>query len=226
MMNCIWLGQAGLLFNFNGTTVMVDPYLSNSCYEKNKKFVRRFPADESFLKVRPDILILTHSHLDHTDPQTLKLIFENPGSTLVLAAGNAWSTARGLAGSNCVLFNAGTGWTCKNLHFKAVYAAHSDNSAIGVIINFESKNYYITGDTLFHDKVLADITCPIEVVFLPINGVGNNMNAVDAALFAEKIGAKLAVPLHFGLFDEIDPKSFSFANKVIPKPYQVILGQS
>ncbi len=48
------------------------------------------------------------------------------------------------------------------------------------------------------------------------------MNMVDAAHFAKEIGAKKVVPLHFGLFDSIDPVGFSFENKAIPPIYQEV----
>lgn len=225
-MRCTWLGQAGLLFDFNGTTVMVDPYLSNSCFLKNPSFVRRFPVNADFLKIRPDVLILTHNHLDHTDPETLAKLFENPGSSLVLASENAWQQVRKFGGrNNYVQFNAGTSWTHGSLHFRAVYAEHSDNKAIGVMITAEGKNYYITGDTLYNEKVIESVHGAVDYIFLPINGVGNNMNATDAALLANRLCAGQAVPLHFGLFDQIDPESFPFENKIVPRPYLPVLAE-
>ena len=59
----------------------------------------------------------------------------------------------------------------------------------------------------------------IDAVFLPINGVGNNMNAVDAARFAKRCGAKLAIPVHWGMFDGISPESLLFEPKKIPELY-------
>ena len=46
------------------------------------------------------------------------------------------------------------------------------------------------------------------------------MNAKDAADFAYEIGAKSAVPLHYGLFDSIDPSEFDFEDSVILEPYK------
>ena len=68
-------------------------------------------------------------------------------------------------------------------------------------------------------KVLPE---DIYAVFLPINGVGNNMNMADAARFARDCGAKLAVPIHFGMFDNINPEDFIFENRVIPEVYKKI----
>ena len=54
----------------------------------------------------------------------------------------------------------------------------------------------------------------------PINGVGNNMNASDAADFAYEIDAKCAIPLHYGLFDDINPETFDFEDKILLNPFE------
>ena len=222
-MTVFWLGQAGLLFDFDGVKVTVDPYLSNSVEKVEPKNYRRQPIDESFFDIKPDILILTHNHLDHTDPETLERLFSKHGGICVLASGNAWQTARKFGGdNNYVMFNRGTVWTEKGIKFEAVYAEHSDDKAVGVIISYGGRNYYITGDTLYNKKVIKDINIPIDVVFLPINGVGNNMNMTDAAHFAERIKAKTAVPIHFGMFDSLNAGNFGFKNRVIPEIYKEI----
>lgn len=222
-MTVFWLGQAGLLFEFNGVRVMVDPYLSNSVKKVEPKNYRRQSIDEGFFDIKPDILILTHNHLDHTDPETLERMFSKHGGICVLASYNAWQTARKFGGdNNYVMFNRGTVWTEKGIKFEAVYAEHSDDKAVGVIISYGGRNYYITGDTLYNKKVIKDINIPIDVVFLPINGVGNNMNMTDAAHFAEEIKAKTAVPIHFGMFDSLNADDFNLKNRVIPEIYKEI----
>lgn len=222
-MKITFLGQAGLLFDLDGIKVMIDPYLSNSVEKVEPKNYRRQPIDESYFDIKPDILILTHNHLDHTDPETLEKLFSKHNGICVLASGNAWQTVRKFGGdNNYIMFNRGTVWTEKRIKFEAVHAEHSDDRAIGVIISYGGSNYYITGDTLYNKKVINDINLPIDAVFLPINGAGNNMNMTDAARFAEIIKAKVAVPVHFGMFDNLNPEDFNFKNKVIPQIYKEI----
>lgn len=222
-MKITFLGQAGLLFDLDGIKVMIDPYLSNSVEKVEPKNYRRQPIDKSCFDVKPDILILTHNHLDHTDPETLEKLFSKHNGICVLASGNAWQTVRKFGGNNnYVMFNRGTVWTEKSIKFEAIHAEHSDDRAIGVIISYGGSNYYITGDTLYNKKVINDINLPIDAVFLPINGAGNNMNMTDAARFAEIIKAKVAVPVHFGMFDNLNPEDFNFKNKVIPQIYKEI----
>ena len=101
-------------------------------------------------------------------------------------------------------------------------ASHSDPFAIGVIIEdiCEGKTYYITGDTLYNENIFKDLPKNIDVVFLPINGVGNNMNEVDAVRFFKACGAKCAVPYHVGMFDEKTPDIFDDENKITLEIYK------
>lgn len=221
-MKITWLGQAGLLFETNDTKIIIDPYLSDSIEKVNPKSKRNVPVDESFLKIKPDILILTHDHLDHTDPETISHYINENTSVTVLASGGAWAIARKQGGNNnYVLFNESTVWTHKNITFTAVRACHSDPMAIGVIIEAEGKTYYITGDTLYNKDIFKTLPKKIDYVFLPINGKGNNMNALDARKFCEKIKCK-AIPMHCGLFDNIDMNTFGYKNKVVPEFYKEI----
>ena len=86
----------------------------------------------------------------------------------------------------------------------------------------EGKKYYVTGDTLYNRNIFKELPKDIYAVFLPINGLGNNMNMADAVRFAEDCGAKFAVPTHFGMFDNIKPEDFMAENRVIPEVYKKI----
>lgn len=222
-MKVIWLGQAGLLFEINDTKIIIDPYLSNSVEKIEPLNYRRVPVDESFFDIKPDIIVLTHNHLDHTDPETLCHYLKEDSGICVLASGVAWQNVRKTFGgrNNYVMFNRHTQWTHKDIRFTAVYAEHSDDCAIGVIIEAEGKKYYITGDTLYNTEIFKDLPNDIDYTFVPVNGVGNNMNMADAERFCNKIGGK-AIPLHCGLFDEIDLNLFGYENKVVPEFYKEI----
>lgn len=222
-MKVTWLGQAGLLFEINGIKIIVDPYLSDSVEKIEPHNKRRVAVDKSFLEIEPDVIILTHNHLDHTDPDTLRFYLNDDSEVCVLASYNAWQTARKFGGikNNYVMFNKGTVWTEKGIKFEAVYAEHSDDYAIGVIIYAENKKYYITGDTLYNKKISDDLPKKIDYIFLPVNGRGNNMNMEEAKVFCDKTGAK-AIPVHCGLFDNIDMNDFAYENKVIPEFYKEI----
>lgn len=132
-MKVTWLGQAGLLFEIGKIKIIVDPYLSDNCQKVNPKSVRKIPVNDKFLALKPDVLILTHKHLDHTDPETLKYYLENDEEITVLAPKGTWEIVREFKGNhNYVMFNRQTEFTAEGICFKAVYAEHSDENAIGV----------------------------------------------------------------------------------------------
>ncbi len=219
-----WLGQAGLLIEADEKIILVDPYLSDSVEKINPNNYRRQPIDESLFEIKPDIIVLTHNHLDHTDPETLKHYLGEDSCVTVLASYNAWQEVRKFGGvkNNYVMFNRHTIWTEGNIRFKAVKAEHSDAYAIGVVIYYDDKKVYVTGDTLYNEEIFVDIPKDIDAVFLPINGVGNNMNIADAVKFSRRIGAKKTVPIHFGMFDEIDPDGFDFDGAIVPTIYNIV----
>ena len=225
-MKVTWIGQAGLLFESDeGTRVIVDPYLSDSVVKVEPKNYRRKPIDERFLEITPDVLVFTHNHLDHYDPETAPVYLAMERRMTVLAPESVWGVARKNGGShNYVQFDRGTVWTEKGLRFTAVRATHSDKSAIGVLIEELSsgKVFYVTGDTLYNHDIFEDIPSGIYAIFLPINGVGNNMNAADASAFARRVGARHDVPVHFGMFDELTADIFESDRKVVPDMYKEI----
>ena len=247
-MKITWLGQAGFLLEKNGKKILLDPYLSDACGAVNPASHRRTPLDEHYLHIKPDAILLTHDHIDHTDNETLKHYLPGAGGILVLAGANAWTKVRGFGGDNDVKtlskiyngiiftflyapivvliiysFNEGKSrvrW--EGFTFTAVCAEHSDPEAIGFIVDDSSKKYYFTGDTLYSEAVFAQLPKDLYAVFLPINGKGNNMNPTDAAAFAARTGAKYSIPMHFGMFDQLNPKLFTADNALIPTVYQSV----
>ena len=222
-MNITWIGQAGLLFDNGKTKIMIDPYLSDSVKKVNPKNFRRVPVDESLFDANPDVMIFTHDHLDHFDPETVPRLFAESKPMTVLCPSSVWQKARMHGGAhNYVQFNRYTEWTECGFRFKAVGAEHSDVYAIGVVIwdLTENKTYYVAGDTLYNGEILKDLPENIDVIFLPVNGVGNNMNACDAERFATASGAKHAVPYHIGMFDELSADIFKAENKLTLEIYK------
>jgi len=220
-MQITWIGQAGLLIRTQGLTLLIDPYLSDSVGKTDPAKSRRVPVDETLFDIEPDMLLFTHVHLDHFDPETVEKYLKKPGPITVLAPSGSWQAARAYGGAhNYVLFDKGTEWTEGDIRFTAVPAVHSDLAAIGIVIEAEGKRVYITGDTLYSKKILEELPEEIDLIVLPVNGAGNNMNMADAARFARNCGAKQAMPVHCGMMDGLDPAAFPFENKIVPAIYK------
>ena len=225
-MKITWIGQAGLLLEGHGIQMMIDPYLSDSVVKVNPRNYRRVPVKEELFDITPDVLIFTHDHLDHYDPETAPRFLKKTDKTMtVLCPASVFSKARkDGALHNYVQMSRHTQWTEYGFRFTAVKAEHSDAYAMGVVIEDleEGRTYYVTGDTLYNTEIFTDLPAEIDVLFLPINGVGNNMNMTDAARFAERTGAEKVVPIHFGMFDELNPENFVCENRVLPTLWEEI----
>ena len=228
-MKITWLTQAGLLFENGNITVMVDPYFSNSVGEQiDPEKNRRIPADESFLDKAPDVVLITHDHLDHLDPQTIEALLARSKKPITfLAPENAYNKLKKYGGChNYVMLNAHSVWSERGITFYAVHAEHSDRTAVGFILDDGERTFYVSGDTLYNfdviDEVLELVEDGVDFAFVPINGKGNNMNAKDAADFVYEIDAKRAVPLHYGLFDNIDPETFDYDSTMTLEPFKTV----
>lgn len=221
-MKVTWLGQAGLFFDNGAYKIMVDPYLSDAVAATDPEKYRRTPNNRDFFAVQPDVLIFTHDHLDHYDPETAAVFLGKERKPMtVLCPFSVWQKVRKYGGPhNYVLFDRYSQWTEFGFRFCAVKAAHSDPYAIGVVIDNVDKTYYITGDTLYNSEIFTDLPQKIDTVFLPINGVGNNMNQTDALRFFRRCGAKTVAAYHVGMFDDISPASLCAENQIILQTYE------
>ena len=220
-MKCTWIGQAGLLLEKGTFKIMIDPYFSDSVEKVNPRQRRRVAVQERFFQVNPNVIIFTHNHLDHYDPETAGKLLAAGDNVLVLAPTSVWSQVRQFGGNhNYVLFDRHTTWTENGIKFTAVKAEHSDPTPIGVIIDDGARKYYITGDTLYNEEIFSDIPDDIYALFLPVNGTGNNMNMEDAARFAERIRAEKVFPIHIGMFDSLCGDCFACKNKAEIEVYK------
>lgn len=224
-MKITFLGQNGFLIESKNSTFVIDPYLSDSVEKTEPQNKRRQKIDESFLGVKPDCVVITHSHADHYDEATLdKLIGNRAGATLFVPPSVFARAKKRYPQCNCIYFRSGTEYSVKDAVFTAVTAEHSDPDAIGAIVFCEGKTLYFTGDTLYSERVFESLPgVAFDATFLPVNGRGNNMTAADAARFIKRVNTRFVVPTHFGMFDDMTGKELVCDNVVIPEIYKEIV---
>ena len=68
-MKITYLGQLCYLIEADGMRIVTDPYLSNSCDREGN--VRKYAPPVTLNELMPDIIIISHEHKDHLDPETL-----------------------------------------------------------------------------------------------------------------------------------------------------------
>ena len=117
-MKIIWLGQSGLLFVSGNKKIVVDPYLSDSLKKIDKRMYRGMKLNKKFFRVKPDIIVLTNSHPDHTDITTLTSYLRKSKKPVTLLCSEASyakvEDAKIRGRYNNVMFCDGSEWTLEN----------------------------------------------------------------------------------------------------------------
>lgn len=202
--NLTWLGQAGFFIETeNNIRIMIDPYLSDSVEERmGNDFHRRIPIDFSFLTAEIDVLILTHSHGDHTDYQTLDFLLEKNKSVEIICTVSNYLELKKRYGNlhNYIQSVPDVCVTIGNVSIFIVKAYHTDPSAIGVVIEDGKKRLYHTGDTLYAPVLIQNMPYKIDYLLCPINGWGGNMNYYDAYKLVKQLNPKYVYPMHWDMF--------------------------
>jgi L-ascorbate 6-phosphate lactonase len=219
----IWyLAQAGFcLKTSGGTLVYLDPYLSDCCH-RLFGFQRMIPAVIAADELAADVLISTHAHADHLDPDALAAIAAHPATRFVgsLDCESVYA-AHGVSRERCTLLRPGEAAACGEVTIRATYADHGDLApdAIGVLIVAEGITVYDVGDSAFRpDDIVRSLDRPVDVMIAPINGAFGNLDAAEACRLAAAIRPRLLIASHFGMFVEHggDPAQFLEAARRLP----------
>jgi L-ascorbate metabolism protein UlaG (beta-lactamase superfamily) len=223
-----WLGGTGFVFKTSaGTQLYVDPYFSN-CVAQIFGVERAFPPPVPVEQAEPDLVVATHWHEDHLDPEGLP-IRARRSATQFLGPPSCRSRLLGwlVPGDRITTIAEGQTHEFRDLRISAVAARHLAGipgwevpDAIGLLIEAEGLRIYHTGDTEYDLRLRGlayDKERPIDVLLAVINGAGGNMNAHEAALLAWHIRPKIAIPMHHILWKDfsggeqatLDPQLFA-----------------
>ena len=205
-MRITWIGQGGYLIKSGKSEILVDPYLSDIVGKLHGK-PRLYPAPFEPESVNCDAVICTHDHLDHLDPEAIEKMKDEQ---FFLVTNEGASHLEELGKKNYKVLGVGDSMTIGEFEVTAVYANHTCE-AFGLIIEAEGERIYISGDTLFDEKLFeAKRYCP-DITFICINGRLGNMKVGEAVITAKEIGAKVNIPNHYDMFESNseDPEKFT-----------------
>lgn len=199
-----YLAQAGFVFKtHHGPLITMDPYFSDSA-EHRFGFKRMIPPLISPGELQPDILVNTHSHVDHLDPDALSALKSDTDAFFIGATDcrDVYLEA-GLAESRFALISEEQKLTHIGVEFKGVFADHGDLApdAIGISMYVAGLHIYNAGDTAFRPSAITkSLEGAVDVMIAPINGAFGNLDAKQACMLAEKIKPKVLIASHFGMF--------------------------
>lgn len=211
-----WLGQAGFAFRAAGAGIVyADPYLSDAV-ERLHGFKRLSLAPLVAEEVQADLVVLTHEHTDHLDPDALPVIAErNPSCRFAAPIGCAEGLAQaGILSDRTMILEPGRAYDLGGVVVHAVAADHGDysSSAVALVLDFSGVRVFLTGDTSLRPGLFQPLLDLKPDVILPcINGGFGNMSPIDAARLVQQAKPRYAIPCHYWTFAEQgsgDPLSF------------------
>jgi len=214
-----WLGQAGFAFKTpSGQIVYTDPYLSDAV-ERLHGFKRLSLPPIAADEVRADLVVLTHEHTDHLDPDATAIITRrNPQCRFAGPVGCMEGIGQaGVAPERRCLLEPGRAHDLGGVVVHAVAADHGDDSpsALTLLLDFAGVRVLLSGDTSLRLGLFRPLIDLRPDLILPcINGVFGNMNHIDAARLVQAARPRYAIPCHYWTFAEQgggDPAGFLYA---------------
>lgn len=192
--NIHWLGQAAVKITAAGKIIYIDPYQITS-------------------RDQADIILITHAHADHLSPADIKKIITK--NSIIIATDDCMGKLEDLEVREIKAIKPGQTLTPDNINITAVPAYNivktnfhpKSKNWVGYIITIEGIKIYHAGDT---ERIpeMKDIEC--DIAMLPL-GQTYTMNSVkEAADAALDVKARIAIPIHYGLYEgkESDAKEF------------------
>jgi L-ascorbate 6-phosphate lactonase len=211
-----WLGQASFRFDAGGRRILVDPFFA----EHEARTYPPLSVDDHGSGV--DWLLVTHEHIDHLDPYSLREVAARSPDLTIVAPAPLEPLVREAApdaaftgvdrGDRLELPGAGSLTVVPAIHGRTVADGYPDDPAfVGYVLELEGTSLYHAGDTIVTDSLVAALApLRIDVALLPINGhtyyreradLVGNMDERDAVALAAEIGASILVPIHWDLFE-------------------------
>jgi L-ascorbate metabolism protein UlaG (beta-lactamase superfamily) len=192
-----WLGHATFTVDWQGGRACFDPFL----------------LPPSAPKAACDLVLVTHEHFDHCNPEKLARV--SNASTTVVCGPNCAAKFSQLNLKTTEL-TAGQSATVAGVKIIAVPAYnvakpfHPRGLGVGFVADFGGVKIYHAGDTDHIPEMKSFAAMKIDVALLPIGG-HYTMDSEEAARAANDIAPAFVVPMHYGTMPEIkgDVKAFA-----------------
>ena len=202
-----WWGHATATIEVGGLRLLTDPLLTDRIAH-----LRRIGSPVPGPQARQaDAVIVSHLHLDHLHPASLRRL--DPSVLVVPVGAEGLVVSKGCwPGGRIEPVAPGTAVLVDEVRVIAVPAEHDGRRrpgstvrgpALGYLIEHTNARIWFAGDTgLFADMAGFG---PVDVALVPVGGWGptlgpRHLDPHEAAAACAAVGARHAVPIHYGTF--------------------------
>jgi L-ascorbate metabolism protein UlaG (beta-lactamase superfamily) len=190
--NIHWIQQACFRIESGPFTIYTDP---NSITENDAA----------------DIILISHPHPDHYTTGDLAKL-SNSKTIIIAPAGVEYSGTYGkrvtlkpgeeYVAFGCVTIKAVPAYNINKTDFHP-----KANNWVGYVITVNGRTIYHAGDTELIPE-MKDITC--DIAMLPLGQTYTFDTVADAVQAAKDVKAKVAIPMHFGLYEGTSEDALNF----------------
>lgn len=224
-----WIGHSTMLINFYGKWIITDPVLFDSIglYFLGTSLgpSRLTPPALNFDEIpKPDLILLSHAHMDHMDYPTLEEFADKyPGQIDVITAYNTEDVINDLNWKSLKVMDWNDEYEISGIKFKALEVKHfgwrfpwekdrsrgffSDGRSFNAyLIERNEKKILFGGDTTITNKFEIIKNENVDVALMPIGAYNpwkhNHCNPEQALQMADNINAKYFIPMHTKTFQQ------------------------
>lgn len=175
-----------------------------------------------------DIVLVTHKHDDHFSPGDIERVAK--AETVFIAPQDCAKTIENKFNSQVIIAEPGMSTTVDEIQIEAVPAYNvvktkyhpKESNWVGYILTIDGVRIYHAGDT---ERIpeMKEFTCDIAMVPL---GQTYTMNSVEEAAEAVlDVQAKIAIPIHYGMYEGKPEDAQKFA-ELLEGKVQVIIQEN
>jgi L-ascorbate 6-phosphate lactonase len=182
-----WFGGPSYAIRSPRTTVYVDPYHGDERAGDPEGFIRAipnvfFPEDVN----HADLILSTHDHIDHCDPDTLRPLCARTDARLVAAPSSATKMADwDFTAGRVDVMPPGTTKTYADLEITAYPSRDwSDPGAVTFVLRGQGRSVFIGGDTLYLDA-LEDVGRAEQLDLAILALARNRRDIIDQELYVD-----------------------------------------
>ncbi len=216
-LHAAWIGHSTVLLSIDGFTILTDPVFSTRVGLNVGPFtlgLKRLvePAAVAGDIPRPDLILLSHAHMDHFDLPSLRRL-EHPQSQVVTAAHTSdllhvpgYGGVRELKWGESTQVGPATVQALHVKHWGARMRNDTHRSYNGYVVSVGRYRVLFAGDTAYTETFRqVRSSRPVDLAIMPVGAynpwISAHCNPEQALAMADQAGAEFILPVHHQTFE-------------------------